>query len=210
MRLKYSVPLTIAALSACSSEKSHRGPPEFQLGSGPSERTAIQAPSHTFAPSARERIEKVGAEVRAWGGAPDLAEAKRHAEAARNLIVGPAGPGYGDVDGDGAISGGNRVGLLPGMRGSAALAVPAANPCVARDLLGGSWEDPAGRWAILRAKIAAWRPGNNTFPTLPSHAQRIVGWASLALASSDLRAAREYATHAKIHVDVSQNALTRC
>jgi hypothetical protein len=90
------------------------------------------------------------------------------------------------------------------------LAVPAANPCVTRDLLGGSWENPARRWAILQAKIAAWRPGNNTFPTLPSHAQRIVGWATLALGSSDLATAREYAAHAKLHVDVSRTSVSHC
>jgi len=124
--------------------------------------------------------------------------------------VGSAGPGYGDADGDGTVSGANAIGLLPGMGGEAALAVPAANLCVTQDLLGGSWKDPARRWAILQAKIAAWRPGHNTFPTLPSHAQRVVGWATLALRASHAATAREYAAHAKLHVDVSLTAVKAC
>lgn len=212
MKLRKAIPLTIAALSACSRANEPPTPPvlDFQLGSGPSEAAASRAPSDPIGQSARGRLDQIAAEVRAWRGAPNLAKAKRHAEAARNLIVGPTGPGYGDVDGDGRVSGANAIGLLPGLKGSAALAIPAANTCVARDLLGGSWEDPVRRWAILEAKIAAWRPGNNTFPTLPSHAQRIVGWASLTLGSSDLKRASDYGAHANIHVDVSRTALTRC
>lgn len=160
--------------------------------------------------SARERLDWIAAEVSAWRSASNLAQAKRHAEAARNLIVGPTGPGYGDVDEDGEVSGANAIGLLPGLKGNAALAIPAATTCVERDLLGGSWEDPVRRWAVLNAKIIAWRPSNNTFPTLPSHAQRIVGWATLALKSSNLGTAREHAAHAKLHVEVSRNALARC
>ncbi len=160
--------------------------------------------------SALERLDQIDGEVSAWRAALNLAKAKRHAEAARNLIVGPAGPGYGDADGDGRVSGANAIGLLPGIGGRAALAVPAANPCVTRDLLGGSWEDPARRWAILQGKIGSWRPGNNTFPTLPSHAQRVVGWATLALRASDAAPAREYAAHAKLHVDVSLTAVKAC
>ncbi len=212
MRLLNAIALTIAVLSACSrqNEPPTRPAPEPPLAQGPSEGQAFRAPSHPPGPSARVRLDQIAAEVSAWRGALDLAEAKRHAEAARNLIVGPTGPGYGDADGDGNVSGANAIGLLPGLKGIAALAIPAANTCVARDLLGGSWDDPVRRWAILEAKVAAWRPGNNTFPTLPSHAQRIVGWATLTLASSEVKRAREYAAHANIHVDVSQTALTRC
>lgn len=162
------------------------------------------------AESALQRIEAIQHAVTGWNGAGDLTTAKRHAEAARNLIVGPRGPGYGDVDGDGAVAGSNQIGLLPGFDGGLALAVPAANACVTRDLIGGSWDDPAKRWSILEAKIEAWRPGNNTFPTLPSHAQRVVGWATLALKSDNLATVREYAGHAQIHVDVSRNSLTDC
>ncbi len=167
-------------------------------------------PSDRSPQSARERLDQIASEVWAWRGAPSLAKAKRYAEAARNLIVGPTGPGYGDADRDGTVSGANAIGLLPGLKGGAALAIPPANLCVARDLLGGTWEDPARRWSLLQARIAAWRPNNNTFPTLPSHAQRIVGWASLTLRSSDLKTAREHAGHANIHVEVSGTALTRC
>ncbi len=204
--------LTFGALSACSRQDEPPASlaPQIQLARGPSQEEAFRPPPNPTGQSAGERLDQIAAEVLAWRAALNLSTAKRHAEAARNLIVGPAGPGYGDSDGDGIVSGANAIGLLPGLHGSAALAIPAANPCVTRDLLGGSWEDPARRWGILQAKIDAWRPGNNTFPTLPSHAQRIVGWASLTLSSSDLKKAREYAGHANIHVDVSRTALTRC
>lgn len=204
--------LTIGALSACSRQDEPPAPsaPQLQLARGPSQGEASRPLSNPAPQSALERLDQIAGEVSAWRAALNLAKAKRHAEAARNLIVGPAGPGYGDADGDGRVSGANAIGLLPGMGGRAALAVPAANPCVTRDLLGGSWENPARRWAILQAKIAAWRPGNNTFPTLPSHAQRIVGWATLALRSSDLATAREYAAHAKLHVDVSRTSVSHC
>ena len=212
MKLLKAIPFTIALLSACSRQDTSTNPPasEPKLAQGASEDQGYRAESNPPAQSALGRIDQINAEVSAWRSAPDLDQAKRHAEAARNLIVGPTGPGYGDVDEDGRVSGGNQIGLLPGLKGGAALAVPAANTCVTRDLLGGSWENPIRRWEILDAKVAAWRPGINTFPTLPSHAQRIVGWASLALGSSKLGTATEYAAHAKLHVDVSRTALTRC
>lgn len=212
MRLPKAMWLTISALSACSRQDEPPAPPapQLQLVRGPSQGEASPPLSKQTPQSALERLDQIDGEVSAWRAALNLSQAKRHAEAARNLIVGPAGPGYGDADGDGRVSGANEIGLLPGIGGRAALAVPAANPCVTRDLLGGSWEDPARRWAILQAKIAAWRPGNNTFPTLPSHAQRIVGWATLTLGSSNLAAARDYAAHAKLHVDVSRTAVNHC
>lgn len=212
MKLLHAVPLAIAILSACSRQDDPSTPlaPEPQLSSASAEQASVPAPSDGSHRSARERLDQIAAEVSAWRGATSLEEARRHAEAARNLIVGPTGPGYGDADGDGKVSGANDIGLLPGARGDAALAIPAANSCVARDLLGGGWDNPKRRWAILEEKIAAWRPDRNSFPTLPSHAQRIVGWATLTLASSELKTAREYAGHADIHVDVSRTALTRC
>lgn len=212
MSLRNKILLTTVMLSACSMQEASPTPPapKLQVSPGSAEQAAVQTLSDGFSQSAGERLDQIAAEVSAWRGAPSLAKAKRHAEAARNLIVGPTGPGYGDADRDGKVSGANVIGLLPGLKGGAALAIPAANTCVARDLLGGTWDDPARRWAALQAKIAAWRPGKNTFPTLPSHAQRIVGWATLTLASSELKTAREHAGHADIHVDVSRTALTRC
>lgn len=157
-----------------------------------------------------QRLAAIDAAVADWRGAPDLATARRNAEAARNLIVGPSGPFYGDADGDGGIAGASSIGLLPGLGGEPGLASAAPSACVTRDLLGGDWSDPARRWQTLRVAIANWRPGNNTFPKLPSHAQRIVGWATLALAAKDLATAREYAGHARIHVDVSTRAARAC
>lgn len=55
-----------------------------------------------------------------------------------------------------------------------------------------------------------WTPSNNTMPTLPSHPQRIVGWATFTLASDSLDDAHEYAGHAQLHVDVSRAALEPC
>ena len=68
----------------------------------------------------------------------------------------------------------------------------------------------AARWSSLESAIAAWTPSNNTFPALPSHPQRIVGWASLALATAELAAALEYGGHASLHVDVARRAVTDC
>lgn len=194
--------LPVALLFACSAgngAENAEGPADkaaAATGDGPGE-TALQ------------RVDAIRQAVDGWKGASNLAAAKRNAEAARNLVVGPDGPGYGDSDGDGTIAGENGVGLLPGLNGGKALAVPAANACVARDLLGGSWDDPARRWALMQSKIDDWRPGNNTFPSLPSHAQRVVGWATLTLGSGDLATAREFASHAEIHVNVSRRALAK-
>ncbi len=138
-----------------------------------------------------------------------LAAAREAAEVAANLIVGPNGPDYGDRNGDGVISGESAVGLLSGLDGTpTGLAVPlAANACIAADVLGGSWDDPEAEWGGMLDTIDAWRPDNNTMPTLASHPMRIVGWATFTLNSDSLDEAHEYAGHAKLHVDVSVRAL---
>ena len=102
------------------------------------------------------------------------------------------------------------IGLRPGLGGEPGLATAAAGPCVERDVLGGSWADPTARWSVLASAIEAWTPSNNTFPALPSHAQRIVGWATLTLATNELATALEYGGHAQLHIDVSKQALTDC
>ena len=171
-------------------------------------------PSNPIAPADTTplvaRLDAIDAVVGQWRSATDLAMAHRAAEAARNLVVGPNGPNYGDADGDGTIEGANAIGLLPGLGGEAGLATEAAGPCVERDVLGGSWADPTERWSILEAAIDAWAPSNNTFPSLPSHPQRIVGWATLALASAELATALEYGGHAHLHIDVSLGAIEDC
>ncbi|MDQ3247526.1 MAG: hypothetical protein M3Q52_11705, partial [Pseudomonadota bacterium] len=90
------------------------------------------------------------------------------------------------------------------------LASGSRSACVKRDVLGGDWSDPAARWAALARAIARWTPANNTFPRLPSHPQRIVGWATLALGADNLATARDYARHAQIHTDVSSRAVAGC
>lgn len=154
------------------------------------------------------RTTAIAGAVTAWQDAETLEEAQVHAEAARNLVVGPSGPYYGDATGDGTVQGANEDGFLPGLSGQGGLALTMAeDPNVERDVLGGSWEDPADRWATLDTAINEWSPTNNPFPTLPSHPQRIVGWATLTLDSENLDEAIEYAGHAQIHVDVTASAV---
>jgi hypothetical protein len=156
------------------------------------------------------RLNAIETAIEGWQGAGDLAEAQRFAETARNLIVGPHGPYYGDADGDGEIAGATDEGLLPGLAGEPGLASGVHGECVERDILGGSWDDPAGRWAILDTAITEWSSSNNTFPSLPSHPQRIVGWATNTLASSSADDAHEFGGHAHLHIDVSLAAISSC
>lgn len=157
-----------------------------------------------------DRLDALGEAIADWRSAGDLASARRAAEGARNLVVGPAGPFYGDADGDGSVEGSNAVGLLPGLDGEAGLATADLGDCVVRDVLGGDWSDAAERWAILERAIAGWAPTNNTFPALPSHPQRVVGWATLTLRATDLASAAEYGGHAELHLEVSRRALEAC
>ncbi|MFT7649060.1 MAG: hypothetical protein ACI8Y4_003816 [Candidatus Poriferisodalaceae bacterium] len=83
----------------------------------------------------------------------------------------------------------------------------ASNVCVTRDVLGSTAEDSAIGWAEMEAAIGAWRPDNNTMPTLASHPMRIVGWATFTLQSDSLDEAHEYARHARLHVDEALQAL---
>jgi hypothetical protein len=179
---------------------------------GPSPGTA--SPPGSIAPPdpglLQERLIVIDGAVERWQSATDLATAHRAAEEARNLVVGPRGPSYGDADGDGTVGGASAIGLLPGVGGEPGLATAAAGPCVERDVLGGSWADPAARWSMLETAIAAWAPSNNTFPALASHPQRIVGWASLALAAADVPTALEYGGHARLHIDVALRAVNDC
>lgn len=157
-----------------------------------------------------ERFDTIDAAISDWRTAANRDELTAAGEHARNLIVGAHGPLYGDANSDGVVSGTNDIGILPGNAGEEALATAALGACVVSDVLGGSWANPAERWSILETAIAEWRPHNNTFPALPSHPQRIVGWATLALNESDLETAREYASHAQLHSDISQDALRGC
>lgn len=156
------------------------------------------------------RLSAIDGAVGRWRSATDLATARRSAEEASNLVVGPHGPSYGDSDRDGTVGGASAIGLLPGLGGEPGLATAAAGPCVERDVLGGSWADPAARWSSLESAIAAWTPSNNTFPALPSHPQRLVGWATLSLATAELATALEYGGHAQLHIDVAMQAVTDC
>ena len=156
------------------------------------------------------RLNAIDGAVGRWRSATDLAAAQRAAEEARNLVVGPHGPTYGDADDSGTVDGASAIGLLPGLGGEPGLATAATGPCVERDVLGGSWADPAARWSILEAAISAWTPSNNTFPALPSHPQRIVGWATLSLVTAELPTVLEYGGHAQLHIDVALQAVSDC
>jgi len=174
----------------------------------PSSSSSTQAASQRAA--LEDRLAQIADAVRLWQTARDLPEARRAAERARNLIVGAAGPYYGDADGDGTLQGASERGLLPGLRGEPGIAGSEDGACVVRDILGGAWSDPAARWAELDARIREWAPARNTFPTLASHPQRIVGWATLALRAGSVAEAVEYSAHARLHSDISQQALTDC
>lgn len=138
-----------------------------------------------------------------------MAEATAAAETAANLVVGPNGPGYGDRDGDGMVGGDSESGLLPGLDGSpeGIAFTQSSNPCVLRDVLGGSWDQPEARWDEMLIAIDAWEPGNNTMPSLASHPMRIVGWSSFTIGADSLAEAHEYGGHAALHVAISRDAL---
>ena len=156
-----------------------------------------------------ERVEELDAAVQSWADSGTIEDAHVWAETALNLVVGPNGPGYGDLNGDGTISGESDAGVLPGLDGTPpGLASPLApNACVERDVLGGDWSDPEQRWATMADAIEAWAPDNNTMPSLPSHPMRVVGWATFTLDSDTLDLAHEYASHAGLHVSVTERAL---
>lgn len=158
---------------------------------------------------ARERIEAIQSAVTDWADATSIDDAHTAAEAAANLVVGPGGPGYDDRDGDGVIQGESDTGLLPAVDGEPAgsAAELRSNPCVVRDVLGSTSVDPAAGWTEMQGAIDAWRPDNNTMPSLASHPMRIVGWSTFTLGSDDLDTAHEYAGHAQLHVDVALDAL---
>ncbi|TFG68938.1 MAG: hypothetical protein E4H24_02245 [Thermomicrobiales bacterium] len=183
-------------------------------GTGAADPVATPLSSNSADQRALEhRLSEIDDAVSRWQAAVDLVAVGAAAEAARNLVVGPDGPGYGDADGDGTVTGANAVGLLPGLAGQhgpATEAAGAAGACVVRDVLGWSWGDPSARWAILADAIAAWSPASNTFPSLPSHPQRIVGWATLALGADDLPTALEFGGHARLHIDIASRAVTDC
>jgi len=168
------------------------------------------ATARSLAAPVPQRLQDLQAAVDGWQRADDLAAAKAAAETARNLITGPDVNGYGDLDGDGRTGGARATGLLPGEQGQPGLITSPAPACVERDVLGGSWADAAGRWQEVRTRVAAWSQTNNTFPALPSHPQRVVGWASLTLAAPTLELAREYAGHAQLHVGITRAALNGC
>ncbi|MEV8268189.1 hypothetical protein [Microbacterium sp. NPDC076911] len=157
-----------------------------------------------------ERLGETTVAISAWHDAEDLAELKQAAEQVRNLVTGEVGPYYGDADGDGTVSGAMTVGVLPGLEGEPGLASIIEGDCLEQDVLGGDWSDPAERWQILDDAIVAWAPTNNTFPSLPSHPQRTIGWATLALNEDDLETAREFASHAQLHINVTAAALQNC
>ncbi len=190
--------LLVVALAACSGDPAPAA-------------TASGAAAGATPTRAEQRLDAMSEAVAEWSAAATIQEAHRAAESARNLVVGPGGPLYGDADGDGTTGGESDTGLLPALDGSPGLAdAGEPNPCVEADVLGGPWDDARARWDIMLTAIDEWAPDHNTFPSLPSHPQRVVGWATLTLASDDLDLAHEYAGHARLHVDVSTAAYEGC
>lgn len=173
-------------------------------------RASPASPVRGPAQAAQASVVSIDEAVATWATAATVEEAHAAAERARNKVVGDDNPRYGDADRDGTIDGATTVGLLPGIDGRPGLASRAANACMEADVLGGSWDDAGERWAILDRAIAAYRPDNNLFPSLPSHAQRVVGWATLALAADDLDEIHEFAGHAGLHSRVIRDAVSDC
>ena len=257
--------LGLMALSACGGS----GESDTEGGAQTSQSRADD--SAVSVSNALSRFGEIQEAVDDWASAETLADAKAAAERARNLVTGPDTLGAGDLDGDDKAVGLSPDGLLPGANGtpglvsdlsgcdaverdvlggdwaepsdrwdvldaaimewrpsnntfpslpshpqrivgwaSLTLASNSLDDAVERDVLGGDWAEPSDRWDVLDAAIMEWRPSNNTFPSLPSHPQRIVGWASLTLASNSLDDAHEYSGHAQLHVDVSRAALDGC
>jgi hypothetical protein len=183
-----------------------------QASSGGGEESVAAEPAPADAmnlASLATRLDDIDTAVAQWRTASSLEAAQTAAEVAANLVVGPNGPGYGDRNGDGVVGGESVAGVLPGRDGTpSGLATSlASNQCVVNDVLGGDWTDPAGEWEKMLSAIDAWRPANNTMPSLASHPMRIVGWATFTLESDSLDDAKEYAGHAKLHVDVAVRAL---
>ncbi len=176
----------------------------------PAEPQPQPQPQQPSTESLTNRLEALDRAVARWQGASTLRTAHEAAEEARNLVVGSSGPFYGDANGDGRISGASTLVILPGLKGERSLARRDDNACVVADVLGGSWREPAKRWSELQNAIARWTATANTFPSLPSHPQRVVGWASLTLSSASLAEAQEYARHAQLHVDISVRAVKNC
>lgn len=156
------------------------------------------------------RVEIIQSAVDRWRDAPDLDTARAAAEEAANLVVGPDGPDFGDRDGNGTVDGNADVGLLTGATdATSGLATDLRGVgCVDRDVLGATADDVDAGWMAMLTAIANWTPSNNTMPSLASHPQRIVGWATFTQSASDLDLAVEYAGHAQLHVDVTRAAPT--
>ena len=203
MRLRHAalLPVLVLAITACTSAGDE------------GLRATDDAPSSSSPQAAlASRLQELEVAVAEWAEAEPLRAAQAAAEEAANLVVGPDGPGFGDRNDDEVVGGRINGGLLPDPEGEPEGAVVeavrnGAPSCVERDVLGGAWSDPAARWAEVDDVLARWSPATNTMPELDSHLQRVVGWARLALDSDDLDQVREYAGHAALHVDVSQQAL---
>ena len=73
----------------------------------------------------------------------------------------------------------------------------------------GSWRSPAARWDEIDAVVAAWRPDENTLPSLDGHLMRVVGWSLLTLRSNSATDVRSYARHGVIHTGLSLMAARR-
>lgn len=189
--------LLLVALTACRDQEAEPAPTS----------SPVTFPETTDT-SVAERLEAIGAAVVSWADAATVADAHAAAETAANLVVGPNGPGFGDRDGDGSIRGEEPAGLLPGFDGiPVGIAQLSVSDCIDRDVLGTTASDENAGWDEMLAAIDSWAPDNNTMPTLDSHPMRIVGWATFTLASESLEDAHEYASHARLHVTVSQAAL---
>lgn len=157
----------------------------------------------------RERLLRIDDATVTWDAATTVETAHQAAETAANLVVGPGAPDYGDRAGDGTVGGDSDFGVLMGLDGEpVGLADALADDaCIEADVLGGSWDDPAARWAELDTAIATWSEDGDTISQLASRPMRIAGWASLALSTDDLDEAVGFAAVAQDDLDASLAAL---
>lgn len=177
----------------------------------------------------RRALDLADTELHAVGDSTDLVEAKRHAEAVVNILVGLRGRWYGDADGDGKITDpSDRQGILPGE----GIMGPARGLNVRRPLGWGQivylkgddhtrqliqgtimgnmerWiNQPEGRYDDIERAIAGTDLNHSMTSKLDGHAMRVVAWARLILTQAgSLNDAKTYASYGIADIGASLDA----
>jgi hypothetical protein len=178
----------------------------------------------------RRALELADTEMRAADASRSLAEAKKHAEAVVNILVGYWGRWYGDADKDGiANDPSDRRGVLPGERIPSAApdtaaahwpvgwgitvyekGGPAARQAVQATIMGDveRWKkNAAGRYGEIERAIAGTDLSRDATSKLDGRAMRAVAWARLILTkAASLDDAKIYAGHGVADTSASLEA----